>query len=391
MYPKLTDLINSLFGTQWDFPVQTYGFFIALAFVIAGFLLYLELKRKEKSGIISATERMRWEGKPATASELGTTALILFATGYKLGGIILEYHEFSLDPQEYILSARGSWLTGILAALAGASYHYYQKNKKKKEKPVQVKELVHPYQLTGNIILIAAFFGIVGSKVFDVLEHLGDLFRDPIHVLFSFSGLAFYGGLITAAFAVAIYAERHKIPWPVIGDSVAPSLMIAYGTGRIGCQLSGDGCWGIVNNAPKPDWLSFLPDWAWSFTYPHNVINEGVPIPTCSGDHCFVLDQPVFPTPLYETTLAYLFFGVLWAIRARLMIPGGLFAIYLMLNGIERFFIEKIRINRRYDLLGAEVTQAELIAVGIFLTGLVFLIIFTRSHKKRKLKRTHGP
>ncbi len=132
-----------------------------------------------------------------------------------------------------------------------------------------------------------------------------------MRTLFSFSGLAFYGGLITAAFAVSIYVERNKIPWPVNADVVAPALMLAYGIGRIGCQLSGDGCWGMVNADPKPEWLSFLPDWAWAFNYPHNVINEGVLIPDCSGRNCHVLDQPVFPTPLYETTIAFLFFGLL--------------------------------------------------------------------------------
>ena len=287
MYPKLTDLINDLLGTNLDFPVQTYGFCMAIAFITAGWLLYLELKRKERQGIISATEQMRWRGKSAFVSELLVTGILLFVIGFKLGGIIFHYHEFSVNPQQFIISSRGIWWTGLLIAFSGMIGLFLYRNNKKKEKPERVKDLVHPYQLTGNFILIAAFFGIIGSKAFDVLEHLGDLFRDPVHVLFSFSGLAFYGGLITAAFAVSVYAERHKIPWPVIGDSAAPSLMIAYGIGRIGCQLAGDGCWGIVNTAPKPGWLSFLPDWAWAFNYPHNVINEGSLLPMCGGDHCF--------------------------------------------------------------------------------------------------------
>ena len=391
MYPKLTDLINDLLGTRWDWPVQTYGFFIALAFILAGLLLYLELKRKERNGTLSAIEKTRWEGKPASVSELAITAVILFVAGFKIGGVILQYDEFSGNPQHYITSGKGSWWIGILSAAIGTFYLYYQKKKKRKARPELVKEKVHPYQLTGNFILIAAFFGVVGAKVFDVVEHLGEFFRDPVGVLFSFSGLAFYGGLITAAFAVGLYAERNRIPWPVIGDAVAPGLLLAYGTGRIGCQLSGDGCWGVVNTAPKPDWLSFLPDWMWSFTYPHNVINEGVPISSCHGDHCYVLDQPVFPTPFYETTIAYIFFAVLWFLRLRIHIPGVLFGIYLMMNGTERFFIEKIRINREYHLLGMEVTQAEIIATVLFFTGLTFVILFTRKHKRKKELPDDGP
>jgi prolipoprotein diacylglyceryltransferase len=383
MYPRFSDLINDLFGTSINLPVQTYGFFIATAFVVAGFLLYLELKRKEKAGIIAAQQKTRWEGKPAGVKELVAAGVLLFMAGFKIGGIILDYAEFSVRPQKYIMSGEGSWLLGILACAAGVGMLYYKKKRAEKPKPVQVTETVHPYMLTGNIILIAAFFGIVGSKVFDIIEHLDQLFMDPFGTIFSFSGLTFYGGLITAAFAVAIYAERNKIPWPVIGDSVAPSLILAYGIGRIGCQLSGDGCWGIVNLEPKPEWLGFLPDWAWAFNYPHNVINEGILMSSCGGSHCHMLEQPVFPTPFYETCMALLIFTILWSIRKRIAIPGALFSIYLMLNGVERFIIEKIRINIRYNFLGVEVTQAELIAVGLFLTGVIFLVYFYKRYKKK--------
>jgi len=80
-----------------------------------------------------------------------------------------------------------------------------------------------------------------------MIEHLDEFFRDPFGVLFSFSGLSFFGGLIVAAFAVGYYGERNKIRWPVMADAAAPALMLAYAVGRIGCQLSGDGCWGIPN------------------------------------------------------------------------------------------------------------------------------------------------
>jgi prolipoprotein diacylglyceryl transferase len=313
MYPKLSDIINDFFGTSINLPVQTYGLFVALAFAVAGWIVYLELKRKEREKIIF--------------------------------------------PFEKEIKAKGK----------------------------QGKEtiLVHPKQLTGNIILVAAIFGIIGAKLFDVIEHLDNLVRDPIGTLFSFSGLAFYGGLITAAFAVGIYTERNKIPWPVIADIVAPALMLAYGIGRIGCQLSGDGCWGIVNLNAKPEWLSFLPDWMWAFNYPNNVINAGVSIPGCDGPHCFALGQPVFPTPLYETIIALLFFGILWLIRKKIRIHGYLFSIYFILNGIERLFIEQLRVNIRYDFMGMKVTQAAAIAVGLIVVGIAGFFYFHWLKKKR--------
>ena len=388
MYPRLSDLINGIFGIELMMPIQTYGFFVALAFMFGGLIVYLELKRKEKENILFPVEKSRIKGKPVSAWDLIINGLIGFILGYKFIDAIANYPEFAANPQKFVFSADGSWWGGIVLAVLVVSLTWYDRKRKSLPVPVEVAELIHPRQLTGNIILMAAIFGIIGSKLFDVIEHLDELLKDPIHTLFSFSGLAFYGGLITAAFAVGIYAERHKIPWPVIGDVVAPALILAYGIGRIGCQLSGDGCWGIVNPDPKPEWLSFLPDWAWAFNYPHNVINEGIRIPGCDGSNCHMLGQPVFPTPLYETTLAFLFFGLLWFLRKRFRIHGYLFSTYFILNGTERLFIEQLRVNIRYDFLGMNVTQASIIAVLLIITGIAGFFFF-KNLPRRRTKGLH--
>lgn len=393
MYPRLSDLIYDLLGIRVVLPVQTYGFFIALAFLLAALVLYLELKRKEvQSKVIAPQKRTRLTGLSASKTEIGITALVGFLIGYKLVYVILHYAAFADNPQKFIFSGEGSWWGGILLAGIAAGLTWYDKQRKKLDKPVKVTEIIHPRQLTGGILLVAAVFGIIGAKLFDVIEHIDQLIKDPVNTLFSFSGLAFYGGLITAAVAVSIYVEKNGIPWLINADAVAPPLMLAYGTGRIGCQLSGDGCWGVVNTAPKPDWLGFLPDWMWAFHYPHNVINEGIRIPGCDGAHCFMLEQPVFPTPIYETLLAFSFFGLLWFLRKRINVHGVLFSVYLILNGTARLFIEQIRVNLRYDLLGMEVTQATVIAVFLILTGIggIFFCRWWNVKYADKLKR-HEP
>ncbi len=385
MYAKITDLINSFLGTHLNLPIQTYGFFVAMAFVTGGFIIYLELKRKEREKVLHPLFREEIQGKPAGLWELILTAIISFFIGFKLIGIILSYADFSANPQDYITSSKGNWIGGILIAAAYTYYTYYQKARKRLKEPLVTKVSIRPYQLTGNILIVAAIFGVAGAKLFDVIEHLNQLFTDPIHTLFSFSGLAFYGGFIVAAIAVSIYAERNSIPWPVIADVAAPGLMLAYGVGRIGCQLSGDGCWGVVNDLPKPGWMGFLPDWMWAFKFPHNVINEGIFIPGCTGDHCFVLGQAVFPTSFYETMMAVLLFLVLWFFRKKLKIPGMLFSLYLILNGIERFTIEQIRINIRYHFAGLSLTQAEMIAIGMMLAGLAGFYFFRwKFHRKQE-------
>ncbi len=383
MYPKLSDLINDLFGTNINLPIQSYGFMVALAFLTAGIILYLELKRKEKEGLLQSREIKMLEGKPASWQELVSTGTIGFILGYKFALIFEDYSYFANNPQEVLTSWGGNWITGLVIGIGSVAWTWYSRNKNKKTPPVEKSMTVHPYQLTGNIAMVAAIFGILGAKLFDVIEHLDDFFRDPLGTLLSFSGLAFYGGFIVAAFAVVRYGKKHNIPFPHLADAVAPALILAYAVGRIGCQISGDGCWGVVNPNPIPEWW-FLPDWIWAFDYPHNVINEGILMTACSGSHCHVLEQAVYPTPFYETSLGVLIFIILWSIRKKVGIPGLIFSFYLMLNAIERFLIERIRVNIEYKFLGMDITQAQLIAVGLFLLGVASIFYFRYLNKKNK-------
>ncbi|MDP4280750.1 MAG: prolipoprotein diacylglyceryl transferase [Bacteroidota bacterium] len=386
MFPRISDLINYIFGTTINIPIQSYGFMMAVAFVIGGYTIYLELKRKEKEGILPVRQKKVLTGAPASFQEIFYSAIFGFILGWKGIGLIADYSNFSNNPQEWILSGKGSLLVGFLGAAVFGFYSYYTKQKKQKKEPEWVEVTVHPYQLTLSILLIAAVFGIIGSKLFDVAEHLTDLAQDPIGTLFSFAGLSFYGGLIVATFAVVWYASKHNIRFPHIADVAAPGLILAYGIGRIGCQLSGDGCWGVINNNPKPGWMSFLPDWLWSFNYPHNVIDEGIAIPGCTGPHCSILPNPVFPTPLYETLICLGIFVILWLIRKHLKTPGFLFSIYLIMNATERFLIETIRVNKEYNILGIHLTQAQCIAIFLAILGISGFFFFTWLDKKYRVK-----
>lgn len=386
MFPKLSNLLEYIFGVKINLPIQTYGFFMAIAFLVAAWIVWLELKRKEKEGLIAAQTKQSWKGKPASAGELISTGILGFIVGFKIVAMITRYSYFADNPQEFILSWEGSWPGGIVLGAVAVYSSWRKKHKSRLEKPVKVQETVHPYQLTASIVLVAAIFGIIGSKLFDVFEHLDDLFQDPVGTLFSFSGLSFYGGLIVAAFAVAIFAERNKIPWPHIADIVAPSLILAYAIGRIGCQLAGDGCWGIENPNPKPGWMGFLPDWMWAFDFPHNVVNEGERISNCTGDHCYGLAVPVYPTSFYETLMGIAIFLILWFTRKKWAVPGYLFCAYLILNGIERFLIEFVRINQRYHFLGLKLSQAQWIAIGLIVLGGAGFWFFKRKSKSIEQK-----
>lgn len=386
MYATISDLLNDLFGFYFPLPIQTFGFFMGLSFLGAYLATSSELKRKEKNGLLRTSQKTITLYKRPTTQEYIIQAIFGALIGYKLLDMVMNYGQLLDDTQGFILSPRGN----IIGALIGSAIAFYfvkkEDDKAKQYTPTEKVITVHPYQLMGNILLIAAIAGLLGAKIFHNLENLDEFARDPIGALLSFSGLTFYGGLIVAAVAVLRYTGKNGISPLHMIDAAAPGLILAYGIGRIGCQMSGDGDWGIVNLAPKPEWMAALPDWMWSFNYPHNVVSEGIPIPGCEGKHCYVLPEPVYPTPFYEVLMSLGIFGILWSIRKIITIPGMLFSIYLIFNGAERFFIEKIRVNTTYTIFGKHITQAELISSLLFIIGVAAVIYLLSKQKKHAQK-----
>ena len=372
MYPTIYHALLDLTGL--DLPIlkflNSFGFFVALAFIAASWLLSSELKRKEALGLVRATTRTIIVGVPARPLELAMQGLIGFLLGWKGLGLVFDFSEATQDPQAYLLSGRGSFLAGVVIAAFFIWTRWREKEKHKLKEPKKETITVDAHQQAGTITLLAALWGLIGAKLFHWLENPGEFveFIKGPSGSDIFSGLTMYGGLIVAAIMVVRYMVKHGIPAFVGMDAAAPGLMLAYAIGRIGCHVSGDGDWGIANTATAPAWV---PDWLWAYGYPNNVIQSGEVIAdggTCFPGYCTVLDPPVYPTPLYEAIACTALFFVLWGLRKRLAIPGLLFAVYLMLNGIERFFIEKIRVNVK--IAGAW-TQAEIIAALLVLLGLV--------------------
>lgn len=370
MYPGITDLINDLFGTRLSihFP-PTFGTLVAISFLLAAFTLRLELLRREKDRLLPTRKVRYTTGLPATYSEIFWSGLYGFILFAKVALAVTNSSDFFRDPQSAIFSLQGNLPAGLIGAALFGFMKYREKEKQRLPQPKVVEIEVKPSDQVTELTMMAALGGLIGAKMFHLFEYWSDFIQDPLGMIFSGSGLTMYGGLIVGAVTVLWYGRRLGISALHLCDSAAPGLMLAYGTGRLGCQLSGDGDWGIVNTAPKPDWMGFLPDWFWSFRYPNNVIGEGVPIEGCTGRYCFELAEPVFPTPLYESIACILLFFVLWSLRKRLSMPGQVFFLYLLLNGVERFLIELIRVNSKYNFAGLSFTQAQLISTLLILSG----------------------
>jgi prolipoprotein diacylglyceryltransferase len=313
---------------------------------------------------------------------------------------------------------QGNWLIGIATGLLVLGFRVYEINKQKKEVPETVLQNIAPHDRISDIIMYAALFGFLGAKIFHNLENWNEFSKDPIGALLSFSGLTFYGGLICAALAIFVYCKKNKFSFTHLADAAAPALMIAYAIGRMGCHISGDGDWGINNSAfisdsngktvvaaanqytqalqqnatfyiRRFDSLSnvqqahisipILPHWFSAYTYPHNVLNEGVRLNNCNDNYCAFLPLPVFPTPLYECIICLFLFCILWHYRRSIHGAGRMFGLYLMLNGIERFTIEKIRVNTVYSIWGFHPTQAEIISFCFIILG---SILFFKKSKQ---------
>ena len=437
MYPNLYYVFKDWFGVEWNSLsfLNTFGLFVALAFVAAAIVLSAELKRKERAGLLLPREEMITVGKPASMMDLFLNGLTGFIFGYKLFGLFFS-KPADVSAQDYIFSTEGNFLGGVLVAAVLAGIKWWEKNKQKLKTPERRAIRIWPHDRVGDIIILGLVFGILGAKLFDNFEHWDEFVQDPIGRIFSQSGLTFYGGLIMAAIAICWYANKKGIKIKHLVDAAAPALMIAYAIGRIGCQVSGDGDWGVFNSAYTSDASgnitvaapgdfkqqlaknaayftegkaadssgklvyvtdrtygtleavphksfkgpSFLPQWLFAYNYPQNVNKDGILMPGITDEHNRVLPQPVFPTPLYEIIICTLLFLFLWSIRKKIKTPFVLFGIYLAVNGAERFLVESIRVNKLYNILGMHISQAQGIAILLILSGLITIFIAKRAN-----------
>jgi phosphatidylglycerol:prolipoprotein diacylglycerol transferase len=391
MYPTLYHAFLDLFGIDIPFLklLNSFGFFVALAFITASYILKLEMRRMETLGIFPNQKIKVIIGAGPDWAEIVTNGVVGFIMGWKIVYLLWNSKKLFAHgmAQRALFTADGYLVWGVILGLLLAAWKYWEDKKAQLPAPKEEIQIQPAHALVGSITFVAAVAGMSGAKLFHLFENPKEFIAFFTHPSLEgfISGLTIYGGIIVGSIVVLLYAKKKGLPLLHLADAAAPGMILAYGIGRMGCQVSGDGDWGIDNPQSMPSVLSFLPDWFWAYDYPNNVNGMGAPMTSGAifpgyGTH---LEIPVFPTPLYETILATIIFLILWSMRKRIKVPGLIFGWYLVLNGIERFFIEQIRVNNFIDFLGMKWTQAMFIAVVFVIGGLGFIFWRKKQHDGR--------
>ena len=197
-----------------------------------------------------------------------------------------------------------------------------------------------------NIIGTTGLAGLVGARLYHLLESPSEFFAHPFALLFSTMGFAWFGAVIGGFIALVFLARHYRMRVLLMLDIASPAAAIGYGVGRIGCLISGDGDYGIPTSLP------------WGMSFPNGLV------PTTERVH---------PTPTYEFLAAMVIGYILWRIGARsvgqLRPAGEVFAFYLILTGVARFLVEFIRINPRsfFGLTNAQAASLASIVAGALL------------------------
>ena len=206
-----------------------------------------------------------------------------------------------------------------------------------------LKELGKPTDWAYEMIFAGLVGGVVGSRLDFVLQNWDDVSDDLLGNLFSGSGLVWFGGFVGGAVGVVLWAWRRGFLGLQLLDVAAVPLTIGYAVGRVGCQLSGDGDYGVQSDLP------------WAMAYPDGTV---------------ATTDEVHPTPIYESLAMGIIALALWRLRGRLA-PGMLFALYLVLTGVERLLVEFIRRN---DDVALGLTLPQVISVALIAVGTAWLV-----------------
>jgi len=221
---------------------------------------------------------------------------------------------------------------------------------------LELKRYKYNPELASTIVFATAIGGLLGARLLFIAEEWQGFLAQPWRYIFTGAGFTWYGGFFGGAAAGWWVLKKNRIPILVGFDIAAPALALAYGVGRLGCHVAGDGDWGTVTDVP------------WGVAYTNAIVgwadpNTGIP---------YAPGVRVHPTPVYEFLQGVLAFAILWGLRKKNFAPGTLAWLYLIFAGLSRFVVEFWRINPAVAL---GLSEAQWFSAVLMVLGLALLAL----------------
>ncbi|MBI2866084.1 MAG: prolipoprotein diacylglyceryl transferase [Chloroflexi bacterium] len=205
-----------------------------------------------------------------------------------------------------------------------------------------------PAEWITSVALWGIVGGVVGARLFTLIDTFDYYAQHPLAIFALWEGgLAIYGAVLGGFAGGALCALRKGYPVGRIADLAAPALIAAQAVGRLGCIVNGD-----AYGAPTT--------WPFALVY----TNPNNPYPP--------IGVPTHATPIYEIVWDLLVLGALLKLRGRLRPDGALFAVYLVLYSLGRFFISFFRENTP---VLAGLNAAQVIALLLVGAATAFLLL----------------
>lgn len=256
-----------------------------------------------------------------------------------------------------------TWSATLVASFVAGSLVSYRSLRALQRRGVRISTTHEPGSVElaieiWGITLAALVVGLGGARLAHVAEDSPFTWLSQLRESGVSGPRNVLGGLILAS--GAIWWRVRSLHWraSVVADGAIGGVLVAYGIGRLGCHLAGDGCWG--QPATRQGWL-------FACDYVHAV--AGAP------------GHPVLPTSLWEAAIAGSAGVGLALLGRRAGTPGAVWWLGVGVLGVERFFIEFVRVNHRFGVGALALTQAQF--VSLFLTALAAAMLLRLAPRRR--------
>jgi phosphatidylglycerol:prolipoprotein diacylglycerol transferase len=201
-----------------------------------------------------------------------------------------------------------------------------------------------------TLVVWALVGGVIGARLFHVLDHLRYYADNPFEIPAIWSGgIAVYGGFLGGVAGGILAARRLGLPVWTLLDAAAPAMLVGQAIGRLGCLANGD-AWGGPCSCATCVCVRY--------THPDALLPARL------------RGVPTHPYPLYEIAAELVLLLALWALRRKLRAPGALFLSVVAGYGVIRFFLSYFR-QEPEVLWGLQEAQVIALATGVAAAGLL--------------------